>query len=263
MLGRFFGLFGGRSPGRAQGKRLGPYAPVKKVRNPVLTDLRLRLGLTQRELAERAGVTTSTYCNLEAAQMLPLGSRGWGVAARRLSEFHQLPEAYLFPEEVLEASPGWSGRTLLRDVQHLVDPPESVLRLALPPSVQRESGVLQDSVRRMLSSLTPREEAIILRRFYAGETYAEIGRDFDLSFERIRQIEGRALRKLKHPSQATFFRPFCEGQSEEDAAYALHTAVCRYNPVLDPEVVEEERVREFYAPDYDDGGEGEGEGEGE
>ena len=64
----------------------------------------------------------------------------------------------------------------------------------------------------VLSSLTPREERIIRRRFGMGvpdATLEEIGIDFSLTGGRIRDIEGKALRKLKHPSRAgAKLRPF-------------------------------------------------------
>jgi RNA polymerase sigma factor (sigma-70 family) len=63
----------------------------------------------------------------------------------------------------------------------------------------------------VLSSLTPREERIIRRRFGMGvpdATLEEIGIDFSVTKERIRGIEGRALRKLKHPSRSKKIIPF-------------------------------------------------------
>ena len=64
---------------------------------------------------------------------------------------------------------------------------------------------------RVLSSLTPREERVIRRRFGMGvpdATLEEIGIDFSLASERIRGIEAKALRKLKHPSRSKKIIPF-------------------------------------------------------
>ena len=67
---------------------------------------------------------------------------------------------------------------------------------------------------RMLATLTPREEKVIRMRFGIGEsrdhTLEEVGQDFDLTRERIRQIEAKALAKLRHPSRANFVRAFVE-----------------------------------------------------
>jgi len=67
---------------------------------------------------------------------------------------------------------------------------------------------------RMLATLTPREEKVIRMRFGIGEsrdhTLEEVGQDFDLTRERIRQIEAKALAKLRHPSRANFVRSFVD-----------------------------------------------------
>ena len=59
----------------------------------------------------------------------------------------------------------------------------------------------------MLASLTPREERVLRMRFGIGmntdHTLEEVGQQFSVTRERIRQIEAKALRKLKHPSQVT------------------------------------------------------------
>jgi RNA polymerase primary sigma factor len=73
---------------------------------------------------------------------------------------------------------------------------------------------LTEQVRRALSSLVPREEKVIRMRFGIGEksdhTLEEVGRDFDVTRERIRQIEAKALRKMRHPSRSKKLRPFSE-----------------------------------------------------
>jgi len=65
---------------------------------------------------------------------------------------------------------------------------------------------LQEQTRKVLSSLTPREEKVLRMRFGIGErsdhTLEEVGQNFDVTRERIRQIEAKALRKLRHPSRS-------------------------------------------------------------
>ncbi len=74
---------------------------------------------------------------------------------------------------------------------------------------------LQRQISTALGALTPREEKIIRKRFGIGEatdhTLEEVGQDFDVTRERIRQIEAKALRKLRHPSQSRKLRSFAEG----------------------------------------------------
>jgi RNA polymerase primary sigma factor len=73
---------------------------------------------------------------------------------------------------------------------------------------------LRDSTGRVLKSLTPREELVLRMRFGVGEgsehTLEEVGRSFSVTRERIRQIESKALRKLRHPSRASKLRAFLE-----------------------------------------------------
>ncbi|MBZ0270424.1 RNA polymerase sigma factor RpoD [bacterium] len=74
---------------------------------------------------------------------------------------------------------------------------------------------LADQTRKVLATLTPREEKVLRMRFGIGEksdhTLEEVGQDFDVTRERIRQIEAKALRKLRHPSRSKKLRSFMEG----------------------------------------------------
>jgi RNA polymerase primary sigma factor len=76
------------------------------------------------------------------------------------------------------------------------------------------SANLSEQTRKVLSSLTPREERVLRMRFGIGEKYdhtlEEVGQDFDVTRERIRQIEAKALRKLRHPSRAKKLKSFIE-----------------------------------------------------
>jgi RNA polymerase primary sigma factor len=73
---------------------------------------------------------------------------------------------------------------------------------------------LRDATTRALAALTPREERVIRMRFGIGtgaaRTLAEVGEQFSVSRERIRQIEAKALRKLKHPSMSRILRSFID-----------------------------------------------------
>jgi RNA polymerase primary sigma factor len=68
----------------------------------------------------------------------------------------------------------------------------------------------------VLATLSPREEVVIKLRYGLGpqgeeHTLEEVGKNFDVTRERIRQIEAKALRKLRHPSRARLLKPFNEG----------------------------------------------------
>src|SRR5205823_12765594 len=73
---------------------------------------------------------------------------------------------------------------------------------------------LRETTTRVLASLTPREERILRMRFGIGmnkdHTLGEVGHQFSVTRERIRQIEAKALRKLKHPSRSRILRSFLD-----------------------------------------------------
>jgi RNA polymerase primary sigma factor len=74
---------------------------------------------------------------------------------------------------------------------------------------------LSEQTRKVLATLTPREEKVLKMRFgideKADHTLEEVGQNFDVTRERIRQIEAKALRKLRHPSRSKKLRAFMEG----------------------------------------------------
>ena len=73
---------------------------------------------------------------------------------------------------------------------------------------------LAEQTRKVLSTLTPREEKVLRMRFGIGEesdhTLEEVGQDFNVTRERIRQIEAKALRKLRHPSRSGKLKAFID-----------------------------------------------------
>ncbi len=83
----------------------------------------------------------------------------------------------------------------------------------LPVEVAIQSN-LRETTTRVLASLTPREERVLRMRFGIGmntdHTLEEVGQQFSVTRERIRQIEAKALRKLKHPSRSRLLRSFLD-----------------------------------------------------
>jgi RNA polymerase primary sigma factor len=73
---------------------------------------------------------------------------------------------------------------------------------------------LRETTTRLLASVTPREERILRKRNGIGRnkdhTLEEVGLQFSVTRERIRQIEAKALRKLKHPSRSRILRSFLD-----------------------------------------------------
>jgi RNA polymerase primary sigma factor len=83
---------------------------------------------------------------------------------------------------------------------------------AVSPVDAAVSANLQEQTRKVLKTLTPREEKVLRMRFGIGEksdhTLEEVGQDFEVTRERIRQIEAKALRKLQHPSRSKELKSF-------------------------------------------------------
>lgn len=95
---------------------------------------------------------------------------------------------------------------------HLVDFIED--KSVISPTDAMLNLNLSEQTRRVLATLTPREEKVLRMRFGIGEdsdhTLEEVGQDFSVTRERIRQIEAKALRKLRHPSRSKKLRAFIE-----------------------------------------------------
>ncbi len=82
------------------------------------------------------------------------------------------------------------------------------------PAEAASANILREVIERELNTLTPREAHVIKLRFglYDGRTRTleEVGKEFDITRERIRQIESKALRKLRHPSRARHLKGFLD-----------------------------------------------------
>jgi RNA polymerase primary sigma factor len=106
----------------------------------------------------------------------------------------------------LQTPIGEEGDSHLGD---LIEDPNAIL--PLDAAIQSN---LRETTTRMLASLTPREERVLRMRFGLGtnsdHTLEEVGLQFSVTRERIRQIEAKALRKLRHPSRSRELRSFLE-----------------------------------------------------
>ncbi|HZP25814.1 MAG TPA: RNA polymerase sigma factor RpoD, partial [Dehalococcoidia bacterium] len=84
----------------------------------------------------------------------------------------------------------------------------------LAPAEAASHQLLKEQVQDVLSSLTPREQKVLILRFGLEDgrsrTLEEVGREFNVTRERIRQIEAKALRKLRHPSRSRKLKDYLE-----------------------------------------------------
>ena len=87
-------------------------------------------------------------------------------------------------------------------------------KFMLPSRCRRQHESWPNRHRKVLATLTPREEKVLRMRFGIGEkadhTLEEVGQDFSVTRERIRQIEAKALRKLRHPTRSRKLKNFID-----------------------------------------------------
>jgi RNA polymerase primary sigma factor len=127
-----------------------------------------------------------------------------------------------------------TSRQLVQELGREPTPEEIALKMEIPIGEEEDSHLgdfiedkrvvspanavvnmnLQEQTRKVLATLTPREEKVLRMRFGIGEksdhTLEEVGQNFDVTRERIRQIEAKALRKLRHPSRSKRLRGFMD-----------------------------------------------------
>ncbi|MGN1033892.1 MAG: sigma-70 family RNA polymerase sigma factor, partial [Intestinibacter sp.] len=85
---------------------------------------------------------------------------------------------------------------------------------ALAPAEAAAYSLLKDQIEEVLASLNEREQKVLKLRFGLEDgrarTLEEVGKEFDVTRERIRQIEAKALRKLRHPSRSKKLRDYLD-----------------------------------------------------
>lgn len=194
-----------------------------RVRNNVMIRLREEMGFTSASaFCKAAKINYEQYNALENMRSSPiypdterrrkLGYVGWTSVAREIAAFHGVDLATLWPDAVLRMRKVFSvGEFDENDIRSLGS---SVRALQESPEEAVEVVQLQSRVRRVLSTLTPREEKVIRMRFGIGEpsdrTLEEIGEKFHVTRERTRMIEAKALRKLRHPARSKMLRDFAD-----------------------------------------------------
>jgi transcriptional regulator with XRE-family HTH domain len=185
-----------------------------RLRNNELKSRRLQLGLSTTELAKKAGMQYGDYIRLENLKVTPYredGSPRKGAAL--LCKFYRVLPEDLFPPDV---------RAVSNPVQFVPVGVDDMARL-LGTAPDPETLALEEERRKglpaALSELSKREAEVVRRRFgLDGEEpqlRSMIGAYFDVSPERIRQVEVRALRKL---------RGALSGRATEFASHRIVTA---------------------------------------
>ncbi len=187
--------------------------------NARLVDARKALGLTQAGLSQMLDINVDKLCAFETVRAIPNAHE-----AEEISTFFGVSIDYLFPEVIINAvkldvfnrkkcvaelTPSRVEELNFHNASRLLssDAIETAER-----NVNREQ--LKKQLEESLSELTPQERQVIELRFglRTGKTMtlAEIGEIYGVIGERIRQIEGKALRKLRYTKRGRTLKLYCE-----------------------------------------------------
>jgi DNA-directed RNA polymerase sigma subunit (sigma70/sigma32) len=184
------------------------YAVKVTVRNNLILRRMKKLGIkSQAELAKLAGVSVHTVNILIGMKKRPMdGKNGeWTDAAFSMSSALQTEPEELWTEKQ-------RGMALGRNSREVSMSEDAVAQLASGNGTEQmvQKVLTSERVAKTLQILTPRQQDIIHRRFFEGETLEEVAIQHGVQRERIRQIEAKALRKLKHPSNAKLLKDLNE-----------------------------------------------------
>jgi len=170
-----------------------------RVRNNLLKQRRTEIGLSQRELAFAAGVSQWTITVFESMRESPISRRGgWKSTAKRIAQFFCVDEEDIWPDVVRNVSK--HRATVQVDAAGV----QSLIESDGPQHKRIELRERAQAVNQALGVLTDRERHVLEARCgfdgSEGLSLDKIAKDMFLSKERVRRIEAKALRKLRHPS---------------------------------------------------------------
>lgn len=182
-----------------------PLRLIVRVKNNRLFNARKALGLSQKALGKASGVRCiNQYENLAQSPInhTKLHANQWCDTALKLAAFLKMLPEDLWPETVRAIEKTHFEREISeRDMVEIGD--REIARLEAPPTPEAIAAEqeLEDDVAAAIESLPPRLANIIRWRFGMGEPYAlnleEVGERLDLSRERVRQLEARAIQMLR------------------------------------------------------------------
>lgn len=185
-----------------------------RIRNDHMIEARKKLGLSQTKLSIATGVPLNTVIGLEALRYI---NRNVVDHARALANFLDIQIDEVLPPEL-------KGRSLPANIVSVKEIPSGTLLTMnvenmLPLPVPEEYDVtpeVKGAILHALDTLTLRERKVVTLRYGIDcepQTYESIGKKLGVGIERIRQLESKALNKLKHPSRANKLSLVVENQS--------------------------------------------------
>lgn len=181
-----------------------------KISNNQLKQRRKALGLNRAQLCRMLKISAVEYGKLENLKADPKRKDGdWRQIVYVISDFYFAAPEDLFPPITRNVKTNKASVTLNEnDALLLMGEQNSAPALPDECLISKET---QENIEKVLKTLTPREESVVRKRYglnnkRTGMTLDEIGAEFYLSRERIRGIEAKALRKLRHPSRAKYLQ---------------------------------------------------------
>lgn len=171
------------------------------IRNNLILRRMKALGIkSQAELAKRSGLSLITVSTLICMKRRPVSAvtGEWLDTAFALSSALQVEPEELWTEKQ-------RNMTLESNSREVSMSEEAVMQLA--SGVRFEyNAIASKMLTEAMETLSPREQDVLHRRFFDGETLREIGDRQGVQQERIRQLEAKALRKMRHPSRSRGLR---------------------------------------------------------
>ena len=189
------------------------YAVKVTVRNGLILRQMKKLGIrTQTELAKLSGIHPTILGTLIGLKKRPVNPKTgeWLDPAFALSAALQVE-----PEELwTEKQRGMALESNSREVSMSED---AVAQLASGNGTEQmvQKVLTSEKISKVLLTLTPRHESIIRRKFFEGDTSADIAKDWGISRSRVHQMEAKALRILRHPRNSKLLKDI----NEEGASY--------------------------------------------
>jgi DNA-directed RNA polymerase specialized sigma24 family protein len=175
------------------------YAVKVTVRNALILRQMKRLGIkSQAELAERAGLHQMAVSKFITLSRAPKSK----ITGDWIDDAFSLSSALgLEPEELWTETQ--QGMALKKNSYEFDASEGQIKQLSSGEDPHRLlfDSERSDYVKKALSTLTPREQFVIRKRFFDGDTLRQVGLQIGTQQERVRQIEAKALRKLKHPAK--------------------------------------------------------------
>lgn len=183
--------------------------------NARLVDTRKELGITQRVMAQRVSVSQDRLRCIETLRAIPTEEEIVKIAYTL-----EKPTDYLFPESLLSAVEAgvFSRRKVELTAPQVISLTNTQrLRLAYDGETTMIEEVsrtlLAEEINKVLETLKPREQLVLRLRFGLDgmpKTLEEVGRVLGVQRERVRQIEVKALRKLRHPARSRRLKDYWE-----------------------------------------------------